>query len=88
MTQYPPTLQINAQRLQDDFNELAEIGATIEGGVSRLALSNEDLEARAWFANKIEEAGLMVRDDDVGNLSGVLYCDNPQAKTFLMGSHR
>lgn len=87
MTQYPPTLQINAQRLQNDFNELAEIGATVEGGVSRLALSNEDLEARAWFANKIEEAGLMVRDDDVGNLSGVLYCANPQAKTFLMGSH-
>jgi N-carbamoyl-L-amino-acid hydrolase len=87
MTQYPSTLQINSKRLLDDFNELADIGATVEGGVSRLALSNEDLEARAWFANKIEESGLMVRDDDVGNLSGVLYCDNMDAKTFLMGSH-
>lgn len=80
-------LRLNAQRLQDDFNTLAEIGATFEGGISRIALSNEDLEARAWFANRIEESELFVRDDDVGNLSGVLLSKNPNAKTFLMGSH-
>ena len=80
-------ITINANRLQDDFNQLSEIGATVGGGVSRLALSNEDLEGRSWFANRIEEAGLLVRDDDAGNLSGVLPATNPDAKTFLMGSH-
>ena len=80
-------LTINSRRLQDDFNELSNIGATEGGGISRLALSNEDLEGRAWFANKIEEAGLLVRDDEVGNLSGVLLSQNANAKTFLMGSH-
>lgn len=82
-----PDLAINSQRLLADFEALSEIGATIGGGVSRLALSNEDLEARAWFANRIEEADLMVRDDEVGNLSGVYLCPNPHAKTFLIGSH-
>lgn len=80
-------LRINPDRLKTDFDQLAEIGATVGGGVTRLALSNEDLEARAWFAERIEEAGLMVRDDEVGNLSGVLLSDAPDAKTFLMGSH-
>lgn len=79
--------QINAERLKRDFEEIAEIGATVSGGVSRQALSNEDLEARAWFANKIEEAGLLVRDDEVGNLSGFYGCNQPSAQTLLIGSH-
>lgn len=86
MAKYPQ-LKINSTRLKTDFEALSEIGATVGGGVSRLALSNEDLEARAWFANRIEEAGMMVRDDEVGNLSGVYFCTNPSAKTFLVGSH-
>jgi N-carbamoyl-L-amino-acid hydrolase len=80
-------LTINSLRLQDDFNELSNIGATVGGGISRLALSNEDLEGRSWFANRIEEAGLLVRDDEAGNLSGVLPSTIRNAKTFVMGSH-
>ena len=75
-------LKINSERLQADFEALAEIGVTMGGGVSRLALSNEDLEARSWFADRIEEAGLLIRDDEVGNLSGVLCSDDPEAKTL------
>lgn len=78
---------INRERLNQDFLELAEIGATIDGGISRLALSNEDLEARAWLADKFEEAGLLVQDDDAGNLSAILTSDNADAKTLLIGSH-
>ena len=80
-------LKINSKRLQADFEALAEIGVTMGGGVSRLALSNEDLEARSWFADRIEEAGLLIRDDEVGNLSGVLCSDDPEAKTLMLGSH-
>jgi hydantoinase/carbamoylase family amidase len=80
-------LRINGDRLRADFEELAEIGATVAGGVSRVALSNEDLEARAWFANRVEDDGFIVRDDDAGNLSGVMFCPNPNAPTVLLGSH-
>lgn len=80
-------LKINSERLKADFDTLAEIGATMNGGVSRLALSNEDLEARAWLANQFEDAGLLVKDDDAGNLSGILPCSNPKAKTLLLGGH-
>jgi len=80
-------LSINTDRLLNDFEELAEIGATLDGGVSRLALSNEDLEARSWFADKIEAIGLQLHDDDAGNLSGILRCGESGAKTLLIGSH-
>ncbi len=85
MYQTKPT--INTQRLSLDFNELAEIGATVDGGISRLALSLEDLEARAWLAGRLEAAGLEIRDDDAGNLSGVLRCRDDNAKTLIIGSH-
>ena len=74
-------------RLLADFEALAEIGATMGGGVSRVALSNEDLAARSWFADRIESAGLQVKDEEVGNLSGVLCSENTTAKTLIMGSH-
>ena len=80
-------LRVNSERLHTDFERLSEIGATVGGGVSRLALSNEDLEARSWFADRIEEAGLQVKDDEVGNLSGLLYAADPAAKTLMIGSH-
>lgn len=82
-----PLLKINASRLLADFTALSDIGATIDGGVSRPALSNEDLRARAWFAERVEAAGLRLHDDDAGNLSGVLDCGIPGAPTLILGSH-
>ncbi len=81
------SLRIDGDRLYADFLQLREIGATPEGGVTRLALSPEDLTARAWFADRVDEAGLTVQDDDAGNLSGVLASRDPNAKTLLIGSH-
>lgn len=83
----PTQLRINGDRLMEDFAALSQIGATPDGGVSRPALSLEDLEARAWFADRIEEAGFVFADDDAGNISGVWACDIPDARTLLIGSH-
>lgn len=80
-------LHIDAERLRHDFAELSEIGATISGGVSRLALSNEDLQARAWLDRCFHQSGIEVHDDDAGNLSGILRTDDPDARTLILGSH-
>jgi N-carbamoyl-L-amino-acid hydrolase len=45
------------------------------------------MKARAWLADRIEEAGLLLRDDDAGNLSGVLPSDSPAARMLIVGSH-
>jgi len=80
-------LRVDEIRLYSDFREIQAIGLTEEGGLSRTSLSMADIAARQWFAGRIEEAGLTVRDDDAGNLSGVLSCSNRKARTLLVGSH-
>src|SRR5690554_7775251 len=65
-------LRINGERLISDLRDLAEIGGTPDGGVNRPALSDADLAARDWFAQRATEAGLEVRRDGAGNISAVL----------------
>ena len=63
-------IRINAERLHENLRQLAQIGATPAGGVTRLALSPEDRAARALLCRWMEEAGLRVRIDDFGNITG------------------
>jgi hypothetical protein len=42
-------MRVDADRLQRDFDELAAIGRTADGGVDRVALSPPHLDARTWF---------------------------------------
>ena len=68
-------LKINAERLISDINELAKIGATPDGGVSRSALTPKDIEGREWFKQKIAEAGFDYKIDGAGNQSAIFYSD-------------
>lgn len=80
-------IQINEERLLSDLRELAQIGATAEGGVHRPALSEADLAGREWFRQSIRQAGLALQEDGAGNISAVLRSVEPNAKTLLLGSH-
>lgn len=82
-----PVLTIDTERFLQDFEDLARLGATPAGGVHRPALSEADLQARAWFRDRAEAAGLKVHQDGAGNLSARLPCARPGAKTLLAGSH-
>lgn len=81
------TLRTNQDRLLADLSSLAQIGGTPDGGVNRPALSDTDLEARRWFREQAEEAGLAVRQDGAGNISAVLESSSPDARTIILGSH-
>ncbi len=80
-------LRINQGRFAADFEALAQIGATGDGGVHRPALSPAHLAARTWFRQRIEEAGLQFRLDGAGNHSALLACGPENAPTLLLGSH-
>ena len=80
-------LTINAQRLLDDLDALGKIGATSNGGVSRPAMSEADVQARQWFRQRCEDANLRVQQDGAGNLSATLACNEPNAQTMMIGSH-
>ncbi|MDT8860887.1 Zn-dependent hydrolase [Alkalihalobacillus sp. MEB130] len=82
--------QINQQRLWKTIKELSEIGSgtnIAEEGVTRLSLSLEDLEARHYVISLMEEAGLDVRVDEVGNIIGKLEGTDPNAPIVMTGSH-
>jgi len=80
-------LKINEARFNQDMDVLAKIGDTGDGGVSRPALSAEDMEAREWFKTRVEADGFELIADGAGNLSARLAADNANARTLLIGSH-
>ncbi len=82
------TLLINPDRFKQDFDSLAQIGATGDGGVHRPALSEANLEARRWFLARAAEAGLETHVDSAGNHSAILHAPTPpHPRTLLLGSH-
>jgi len=80
-------LRVDEDRLRADFDALAQIGATGDGGVHRPALSEAHLAARAWFRGRIAAAGLEFRTDGAGNHSAFLACGPAGAPVLLLGSH-
>ena len=81
------TLRINPHRFSADFQALAAIGATAEGGVHRPTFSPAHQAARAWFRQRSLASGLGFQVDPAGNHSAVLVCASPEAPTLLLGSH-
>jgi N-carbamoyl-L-amino-acid hydrolase len=79
-------LRINAARLNQSLAALATVGATPAGGVTRLALSDEDQRARQTLANWIEDLGLATHVDDLGNMWTVRP-GRSSADPVLLGSH-
>jgi beta-ureidopropionase / N-carbamoyl-L-amino-acid hydrolase len=61
---------INSDRLQDAIHQLASIGALPNGGVCRLAFSDEDLQARKLVEFWMMEAGMDIHIDVAGNIIG------------------
>lgn len=80
-------IQINSRRFLSLMEEQAQIGKTPEGGVSRPALSENDILVRNWFRQLIEENGFEYRMDGAGNQSAILRTEDASAQTLLIGSH-
>lgn len=80
-------LEINVDRFRADFDELSQIGATHNCGIHRPALSQNHLDAREWFRDKVKEADLLFQVDQAGNHSAILVCQNNTQSNLLIGSH-
>src|SRR5215204_1734424 len=79
-------MRINAERLHENLRQLARIGATPGGGVTRLALSPEDRAGRDLLRRWMEDAGLQVRVDDFGNMTG-RRAGGESGAAVVMASH-
>ena len=79
---------IDAKRFERNFNAISEFGALKGGGLTRLAFSKEDLEARKFLINLIEKNGFKLKIDNVGNIYAI-YDEGCEvgAKPVCVGSH-
>ncbi|OQY51589.1 MAG: hypothetical protein B6230_04450 [Desulfobacteraceae bacterium 4572_89] len=80
-------LRVNGKRLQNTLEEMAKIGATPNGGVQRLALSDEDRQARDLFISWLKDLDLEIRIDEMGNVFGTRKGENNDLAPVMSGSH-
>jgi N-carbamoyl-L-amino-acid hydrolase len=81
------TLRVNGKRLRAALEDMATIGATPGGGVQRLALSNEDKQARELFVHWLQDLGLDITVDDMGNIFGKRDGKHADLQPVMTGSH-
>jgi N-carbamoyl-L-amino-acid hydrolase len=74
-------------RFKADFNNIAQYGVLDNGGVTRLALTPPDHEARTYLIKIMRAAGMDVHIDAVGNIHGVLSGIHPDLAEVVVGSH-
>jgi len=79
--------RITAERLLAHIDQLRAVGATPNGGVSRLAFSQEDIKGREFVAALMREAGLDVTVDAAANLIGTRPGRRPDTGALVLGSH-
>ena len=87
MAKTASNLQIDSVRLWDTIHETAKFGATPKGGVRRLTLGPEDKQVRDWFRKACEAAGLEVRVDALGTMSGLRKGRDMSKLPVGLGSH-
>ncbi|KAA8700832.1 Zn-dependent hydrolase [Pseudomonas proteolytica] len=79
--------RVNGERLWDSLMEMAQIGGTPKGGVSRLALTDEDRRGRDLFVAWCTAAGCSIRVDAMGNIFARRAGRLDQLAPVLTGSH-
>ena len=80
-------LRVNGKRLRSTLEEMAKIGGTPGGGVTRLALSDEDKQARDLFVKWLKELDLEITVDEMGNIFGRRPGKNNDLPPVMAGSH-
>jgi beta-ureidopropionase / N-carbamoyl-L-amino-acid hydrolase len=79
-------MRIDRKRLEASIEELGRVGATARGGLTRLALSDEDRQGRDLMVGWMRQAGLRVTVDQMGNIFGE-RAGEPGRAPVMMGSH-
>jgi N-carbamoyl-L-amino-acid hydrolase len=83
----PAAPAVNGARLNAHLAELAKFGRNPQGGVTRLAYSDADLQGRAYVTELMRTAGLDPRVDAAGNIIGHRAGRDATRPPILFGSH-
>lgn len=78
---------INKQRLEKDIETLKCISEPSDGGVTRIGLTPTYRQGIEYIKQQMYSIGLIVEEDDVGNVYGILPGKNPELPSIISGSH-
>ncbi len=81
------TLAIDSARLSSEIEALAAISDAVPPAVTRIVFTPADMKARAWLMARCKEAGLIVRQDAIGNTFACWRGSDPAAPVVGTGSH-
>ncbi len=81
------SLRVNPERFERRIESLAEYGKTSNGGVNRVAFSEQDIRSREYILSLMKEAGLKTRVDEAGNIIGRREGTDPSLPPIIFGSH-
>lgn len=79
--------RVNGDRLNRHLAELSKFGANPQGGVTRLAYSDADRQAREYVLGLMRDAKLTPTIDAAGNIIASRPGRDPSRKPILFGSH-
>ena len=79
---------VDADRLARELDALAAISDAPAPAVTRVVFSKADLEARAYLKTLCADAGLVVREDAVGNTFARMAGSDPDLPAVGTGSQR
>jgi ureidoglycolate amidohydrolase len=80
-------LAVNQDRLHSEIEELATFSDADPPAVTRVVFTPTDLKARAWMRARCEDAGLVVRQDAIGNTFARWIGTEPATSVVGTGSH-
>jgi N-carbamoyl-L-amino-acid hydrolase len=83
----PPDPRVNGARLNDHLTQLSQFGRNPQGGVTRLAYSDADKQARTVVIEWMRAAKLEPSIDFAGNIIGRRAGTDASLKPILFGSH-
>lgn len=84
------TLSLNkasSANLKNDLETINTFNSTPGEGTTRVLFTPEELEARAYVKNRMEELGMTVYEDAIGNIFGKLPGSKPSLSPVWTGSH-
>lgn len=80
-------MKINKERVKRDIENLSSFNSTPGRGVTRLAFSKEDSQAREYIKTQMTKAGLEVYEDGYGSIFGRLEGKDKDLPLIMIGSH-
>src|SRR4051812_43842249 len=80
-------IKIDADRLNTEIEALAQISDTPYPSVTRVLFTEADRRARAYLKSLYTAAGLVVREDAIGNTFARWVGREPAAPAIATGSH-